>query len=240
MQPPEKTRFFILPTAAYFEFLPFDLEDDSATLDKETVDISGVEVGKMYEVVVTTFRGFYRYRLGDVVKVVGFHNSSPEIEFVVRAPKSSSEFVTERDLMRAVWNLELELESALSMGQVTEFASFIDLGESQFKQLTVYIEFGEGSMILEKDKGDEAVAFLRSCGSSIEDGLGVLYKSKKESGEIGQLRISVVNVGTFDLLLQTAIENGAPASQYKSPKIIRNRKMADFLEASSALTVCFG
>ena len=168
MQPPKKTRFVILPTAAYFEFLPFDLEDDSSTSDREIVDISGVQVGNMYEVVVTTFRGLYRYRLGDVVKVVGFHNSSPEIEFVMRAPKSATEFVTERDLMRAVWNLELELEGALSMGQITEFASFMDLDESGTKQLTIYIEFDEGSMILEKGKEDKAVAFLRSCGSSIE------------------------------------------------------------------------
>lgn len=239
MQPPENTRFVILPATAYFEFLPFDLEDDSFKFNKETVDISGVHVGKMYEVVVTTFRGLYRYCLGDVVKVVGFHNSSPEIEFVMRAPKSSTEFVTERDLMRAVWNLELELEGALSMGQITEFASFMDMDESGTKQLTIYIEFAEGSMILEKGKEDRAVAILRSCGSSIEDGLGVLYKSRRETGKIAPLRISIVNVGTFDLLLQVAIENGAPASQYKSPKIIRNQRMADFLEASSTLTVSF-
>ena len=43
-----------------------------------------VEVGGLYELVVTTLSGLYRYRIGDVVKVVRFHNSCPVIEFQYR------------------------------------------------------------------------------------------------------------------------------------------------------------
>ncbi|KAI7991130.1 putative indole-3-acetic acid-amido synthetase GH3.6 [Camellia lanceoleosa] len=90
-QPPGLTRFTMLPTAAYFEFLPFDMNQTSAR-DEETVDLTGVKVGKMYEVVVTTYRGLYRYRLGDIVKVVGFYNSSSQVEFVTRGPKTPNLF----------------------------------------------------------------------------------------------------------------------------------------------------
>jgi auxin responsive GH3 family protein len=66
-QPPETTRFVILPTFAYFEFLPFQMnENEKDDVVEQTVDLTGVEVGKMYEVVVTTYRGFYRYKLGDI------------------------------------------------------------------------------------------------------------------------------------------------------------------------------
>lgn len=237
MQPPELTRFTILPTSAYFEFLPFDVTHDDTLFGKETVDISGVEVGKTYEVVVTTYRGLYRYRLGDVVKVVGFHNSSPEVELVMRAPKSSNEIMTERDLMRAVGNLELAVESA-SMGLIVEFACFVDL-ESETKEVMIFVEFAEGSVILQKEKENESVAFLRRSCSSVEDGLGEMYKLKKGKEEIRSLMVLVVHPGTFDLLLQTAIENGAPPSQYKPPKIIRSRNVANFLEDKSALIVSF-
>lgn len=107
-QPPETTRFIMLPTAAYFEFLPFDLEK-CEIVDEETVDFSGVEVGKMYEVVVTTYRGFYRYRLGDVVKVVGFYNSSPQVEFNMKAPKISFEIITGKGIswLLRLWTLQV-------------------------------------------------------------------------------------------------------------------------------------
>ncbi|GLT75704.1 hypothetical protein SLA2020_474060 [Shorea laevis] len=52
MQPPETTRFVLLPTAAYFEFLPFGL-DETNDVGEETVDISGVEVGSINEIYIS-------------------------------------------------------------------------------------------------------------------------------------------------------------------------------------------
>ena len=112
MQPPETTRFVMLPTFAYFEFLPFNINEDNDA-SKEAVDYSSVEVGKMYEVVVTTYRGYYRYRLGDIVRVVGFYNSPPLVEYVMRAPKNPAEIVTEKDLISAVENFQLALRGAM-------------------------------------------------------------------------------------------------------------------------------
>lgn len=43
-----------------------------------------VEVGCLYELIVTTLSGLYRYRIGDVVRVVRFYNSCPVIEFQYR------------------------------------------------------------------------------------------------------------------------------------------------------------
>lgn len=43
-----------------------------------------VKVGCLYELIVTTLSGLYRYRVGDVVKVVRFHNSCPVITFQYR------------------------------------------------------------------------------------------------------------------------------------------------------------
>ena len=107
-QPPETTRYVLLPTAAYFEFLPFD-PDHLDTVSEKTVDFSGVEVGKMYELVVTTYRGLYRYRMGDVVKVVGFYNSSPQVEYVLRATSAateSSQIVMKNDLVLELKDLK--------------------------------------------------------------------------------------------------------------------------------------
>ncbi|KAK9281512.1 hypothetical protein L1049_004415 [Liquidambar formosana] len=235
MQPPELTRFVMLPTAAYFEFLPFDLNGTNV-IGEVTVDISGVEVGKMYEMVVTTFRGFFRYRLGDIVRVVGFYNSSPQVEFVMRAPKSPTEIFTERELMSSMERFQLVLRD-LTMTEVTEFASFFDL-ELNPNQLKIFVEVKQQGMVLQEEKLQESALVLKKCCSSLEDGFGVIYKVKRDKGEVGSLLLSIVKPGSFDRLSQVAIQNGAPASQYKPPKIIRNREIVDFMEKAAVVTVC--
>lgn len=40
-----------------------------------------VEKGEEYELVITNASGFYRYRFGDIVKVVDFYHQCPVIEF---------------------------------------------------------------------------------------------------------------------------------------------------------------
>jgi hypothetical protein len=39
---------------------------------------------KIYEVVITNSSGLYRYRMGDMIRVVGFHNKAPIVEFMYR------------------------------------------------------------------------------------------------------------------------------------------------------------
>ncbi|KAL9435803.1 hypothetical protein AB3S75_021967 [Citrus x aurantiifolia] len=228
-QPPQTTRFLMLPTAAYFEFLPFDMEKNEA-VGEETVDFSGVEIGKMYEVVVTTYRGFYRYRLGDIVKVVDFYNSSPRVEFVMRAPKSSFEIISERDLMSAMESFQMMLRNVMAV-EIVEFAGYTNL-ESSPKKLMIFVEIREGCTKLR-----DSVAILRRCCSSLEDAFGSVYKVQRDRGEISPLSVSIVKPGTFDRLLQVAIEKGAPASQYKPPKIVRNREIVEFMEGCSLVTV---
>ncbi|KAL5796802.1 hypothetical protein ACOSQ2_001622 [Xanthoceras sorbifolium] len=233
VQPPETTRFVMLPTAAYFEFLPFDLEKREV-IGEETADFSSVEIGKIYEVVVTTYRGLYRYRLGDIVKVVGFYNSAPQVEFLMRAPKSSFEIVTERDLISAMEGFQSVLKNAMA-AEIVEFAISMDL-ELIPRKLRIFVEVRGGCMFLQEKLPESSVAGFKRCCSSLEDGLGSIYKVQREKGQVSPLLVSIVKPGSFDKLLLVAIENGAPASQYKPPKIIRNHKIAEFLEGCSLVT----
>nr|CAB3450236.1 unnamed protein product [Digitaria exilis] len=62
---------------AYFEFLP--MEDNIAL-----VELAGMEAGREYELVVSNYAGFRRYRIGDVLRVTGFHNVPPQFRYVRR------------------------------------------------------------------------------------------------------------------------------------------------------------
>ncbi|KAJ6848315.1 putative indole-3-acetic acid-amido synthetase GH3.6 [Iris pallida] len=232
IRPPSETSFVILPTAAYFEFLPFELGAPAA---EETVDISGVEAGKTYEVVVTTYRGLYRYRLGDVVRVVGFHNASPRVEFVTRAPKADSEAFTERDLASAAEGLKQVLRDG-RRGEVVEYAGF--LGEDHWM---FFLEVDEQSYILKTERLEESVAVLRRCCSVVEECMGSVYRRKREIGEVGPVEMCVVKPGSFEDMARMALESGgASSSQYKPPKILRNRRLVDSLMASVVVAVSLG
>ncbi|KAI8023058.1 Jasmonoyl--L-amino acid synthetase JAR4, partial [Camellia lanceoleosa] len=85
--PPELATFAVLPNIGYFEFIPNvevpkqdEIESSFLSIEPKTVGLTEVKVGEEYEIILTTFASLYRYRLGDVVKVVGFHNSTPELQ----------------------------------------------------------------------------------------------------------------------------------------------------------------
>ncbi|TUD02852.1 GH3 domain-containing protein [Bagarius yarrelli] len=67
-------RYLLCPRSMFFEFLPEKHFDAQHT--PNTLLMDEVEEGKNYELIVTTASGLFRYRLGDVVKVVAFHNQS--------------------------------------------------------------------------------------------------------------------------------------------------------------------
>ena len=79
---PERPGHYAMATdPAYFEFIPADLAEQD---QPATVDMDGVEVGATYELVATNHAGLYRYRLGDIVRVVDRLGEVPVIEFLYR------------------------------------------------------------------------------------------------------------------------------------------------------------
>ncbi len=102
--------YVMTPDTCFFEFIPVDSQkggDDDA--NAATVFIDGVQEGKDYELIITNPSGFYRYRTGDVIRVVGFYNESPMIVFMYRKKNIVSimgEHFTEDHLFNAVQEFE--------------------------------------------------------------------------------------------------------------------------------------
>jgi auxin responsive GH3 family protein len=63
---PSEVSYTIIPTTAYFEFLPVDDDDaaDGSATSHQLVELAGVEAGREYELVVTTYAGLSRYHYG--------------------------------------------------------------------------------------------------------------------------------------------------------------------------------
>ncbi len=76
----EKPEFALLVDSCFFEFIPADAPDSCT----DTLNIDQLEVGKEYELILSNLSGFYRYRIKDVVKVLGFEDQCPKITFSYR------------------------------------------------------------------------------------------------------------------------------------------------------------
>ena len=66
-------------TTHYFEFIP---EEEADSPNPTVLAAHEVQLGKTYFILLTTAYGLYRYHIYDVVRVTGFHNQTPLIEFL--------------------------------------------------------------------------------------------------------------------------------------------------------------
>ena len=98
----------LAPSAAFVEFLPVEAGDDFTqcrTLDE-------LEEGKIYELIITNLSGFWRYRMSDAVKVTGFYNKTPKVQFMYRVNRTinlAEEKTTEKAIQITVENAAKEM-----------------------------------------------------------------------------------------------------------------------------------
>ena len=127
--------YMLVPWGGFFEFIPM-----AEGAPETSLLMYQLEVGKEYELIMTNLAGFYRYRLGDVVKVTGYHNECPMLVFSYRKSQLVSmygEKVTETALRTAVEGMAAE-----SGMPVLEYSVYADAGTDP----------GHYVMLLESDR----------------------------------------------------------------------------------------
>ncbi|KAF5773845.1 putative GH3 family protein [Helianthus annuus] len=225
---PSEVAYTLIPTMAYFEFLPVGNNDQDQ--EPNPVDLSEVKLGQDYELVVTTYAGLYRYRVGDLLRVVGFKNKAPQFSFICRKNVALSIDSDKTD--------EVELHQAIekASGHLVPFdATLIEY--TSFADTTTipghYVIFWELSV-----KGSSThvpPSVLEDCCITIEESLNSVYRQGRASDKsIGPLEIRLVEPGTFDKLMDYAISLGASINQYKTPRCV---KFAPIIELLNSLVV---
>ncbi|XP_049932615.1 indole-3-acetic acid-amido synthetase GH3.6-like isoform X5 [Nymphaea colorata] len=227
---PEDVAYTILPYLAYFEFLPVETPE-SCLQPSELVNLADVQMGKEYEIVVTTYSGLYRYRVGDILRVVGFYNKAPQFKFVCRGDAVLSldiEKTSEADLQKAVAAAETAHLIPHNM-RVAEFTSYADATTIPGH----YVIYWELSPTTDQTEGFLADYVMEQCCVVIEESLDVSYKEMRVyDRSIGPLEIKVVKNGTFDRLMDFAVSSGASVSQYKPPRCVKSASILHILDAA--------
>ncbi|KAG8045716.1 hypothetical protein GUJ93_ZPchr0008g13747 [Zizania palustris] len=210
--PPECATFTVLPDIAYFEFIPLKpISGAACYAEAEPVGLTEVAVGEHYEVVMTTFAGLYRYRLGDVVKVAGFYNSTPKLKFVCR-----------RNLMLSI-NIDKNSEQDLQMA--VDSAAKVIAGEKlevvdYTSQADMSSDPGHYVIFLELNAEANGDVLQGCCDELDRAFVDAGYVSSRKTGSIGPLELRVMQKGTFQKVLRHYLSLGAPVSQFKSPRCV--------------------
>lgn len=171
--------------------------------------------------------GLYRYRLGDIVKVTGFHNTTPELQFICRKNLLLTINIdknTEKDLQLAVEAAaKLLAEEKL---EVVDFTSRVDMSSDPGH----YVIFWEVT-------GDPSDEVLQQCCNRLDKSfLDAGYMSSRKINTIGPLELRIMRRGTFHKIIDHYVGLGAAVSQFKTPRCVglTNRALLQILMANTA------
>jgi len=198
----------------FFEFIP---KEELARGNKKALLCNEVEAGKEYFIIVTTAGGLYRYNIDDIVKVTGFYNKTPLIEFVQKGKGATSlagEKLYESHVSEAVGKA-LEKTGLL----IEFFCAIAKTGKpGQLPYYDLMVEFSgqSPSEALMKD-------FLRS----VEEGLRKQdpeYTWSRNAQLLNSPVLMVIQKGGFEKYRLKKISNGAHDGQFKAPELTADQE----------------
>ncbi|KAL1316199.1 hypothetical protein HN51_068421 [Arachis hypogaea] len=227
---PSDVSYTIMPNMGYFEFIPHD-DSSPLTLSRDSppplVDLADVEVGKYYELVITTYCGLNRYRVGDILQVTRFYNTAPEFRFVRRKNvllSIDSDKTDESELQRGIENASVLLKEFNTT--VVEYTSYADT-KSIPGHYVIYWE-----LMIKNASRPPTNEVLNQCCLAMEESLNSVYRQGRVAdNSIGPLEIRVVKNGTFEELMDYAISRGASINQYKVPRCVSFTPIMELLDS---------
>lgn len=219
MSPPEQVSFTLVPFAAYFEFLPSSQEREVVA-----VDITGLEIGKEYEVIITTVAGLYRYRLDDVIRITGFYHALPQFAFVRRKNvmlSINTDKTDELELCEVVKQASKRLNDGNM--ELLDFTSHAD-HSSRPGHYTIFWELKNTACVND--------SILTQCCKDLDSSLNDPYQRGRAAGTIGPLKLCIVKEATFQNIMLLTLELGASPTQYKTPRCVKSLDLLNVLRQS--------
>ncbi|XP_002739974.1 uncharacterized protein LOC100375595, partial [Saccoglossus kowalevskii] len=231
--PLETTPYYVLlPRSNFYEFIPAPACDET---QPATLLADELEVGAEYEIVLTNEHGLYRYRLGDVVKVVRYHNNCPVFEFMyrrgqllnVRSEKTSEVAVygALQDTL-SQWPAGTLLVDYTCAESVMFELSFSDIqSEPGIPYYVLFLELEN-----QEKKGVELCEYELSMFDQHLRRRAFAYNAFRLKGSIAPPRVNLVKPGTFDALQKYLVDNTtASFNQYKVPRVLKRKTAIDFM-----------
>ena len=216
-------------TSHFFEFIP---EDEGDSPQPTVLQAHELTEGRHYYILPTTAFGLYRYHIRDVVRVAGFHNKTPLIEFLSKGAHFANltgEKLSEYHVTQAMQDVLRQVDMTLTSYSLAPCWP----GESD--ELTPYYGlFVERQDVATIDQGMRLAQVLdrKLCELNVE------YAAKRESLRLGAVRLQLLPSGAWDEWDRKRLaRSGGTAEQYKHPCLIADLKFRDSMPVEQELTV---
>lgn len=204
-------------TSHYFEFIP---EDEIDSPNPIVLSAHEVEEGQRYFIVPTTAFGLYRYHISDLVRVSGFHNQTPLIEFLSKGSHFANitgEKLSEYHVTQAMGQVLQETGIALNT------YSLAPCWDENLPYYGLFVE--EGDFVY----AEQARLFAEALDIRLGE-LNVEYASKRESLRLGAIRVQILPDGAWAAWdRQRLARNGGTLEQYKHPCLIPDSNLRETL-----------
>lgn len=210
----ESPDLMLLLNSCFYEFIEDDGTENS---NNKTLTVNQLEKGKNYEIIITNLSGLYRYKMQDVISVVGFYNSCPLIRFAYRKNLTiniASERTTIEHLDTTINKFEKQFDC-----KVTEYCVYLDYS-TKLARYIVLIETEEPFTI---NKDINYSKFFEDTLTEINPE----YKADKSS--IGKLQIKFQQPQTHALWRELkSVKYNMSTNQIKPLKLIRTEEEKKF------------
>ncbi len=193
-------------TSNFYEFVPV------ADMCKENTKFllaHQLEVGREYYIVLTTHGGLYRYNIDDIVRVTGFFDNTPIIEFKQKGSMVCS--VTGEKLYEAQVTEAVHRATELIGINLQSFSAFVDWAE--IPRYAFLVEFADDNL----SRGNKK-ELLRKIESELSR-LNVEYDTKRRSQRLKHPVLKVVPRGAFEEYRSKKVTEGMHDGQFKAPNL---------------------
>jgi hypothetical protein len=197
-------------TSHYFEFIP---QEEADSPSPTVLAAHEVEEGRSYFILPTTAFGLYRYHIYDLVRVTGFHNQTPLVEFLSKGAHFANltgEKLSEHHVTKAMTTVLRDLGLTLTS------YSLAPCWDDERPYYGLFVERADLDSVVQ---GQRLVALL-------DPQLGeenIEYRSKRDSLRLGAVRLVLLPCGTWQEWDRKRLaRNGGALEQYKHPCLIND------------------
>ena len=195
--------------SVFYEFVPLD--------GGEPLLADELEDGGEYELLLTNIAGLYRYRMHDIVRVVGFTGNTPNVEFVT---KSREILNIAQEKLPAPSVLDCVNEVASSLGFVPRQTQIYENIPAQAYDVYIEPESGHPSV--------DVSAMSEALDGKLRERFE-LYNRNRMLGSLNRLTVHLMKDGWQESLFRKRESEGAPRSQIKLDTRIRSRPEDDWI-----------
>jgi len=218
-------------TSHYFEFIPEregEARTPAYTVGPKPITLAAHELkeGEKYYILPTTAFGLYRYHIHDLVRVTGFYNQTPLVEFLSKGAhfanitgEKLSEYHVTQSMEEVLRDLDLPLTSY----------TLAPCWDDETPYYGLFVE--RGDFMNPHQARHLADALDRRLGEN-----NVEYASKRSTRRLGAIRLELLPDGTWQKWdRQRQERSGGTPDQYKHPCLIPDPAFRDTMPVEEEL-----